>query len=524
MSWAIWISGRPGSGTSAVTREAAAQLRAAGRDVAVLELDELREAWTPAPTYSDGEREIVYAALAELAARLVASGVPVLIDATAHRRAWRDRARALVPSFAEVQLECPVEVCREREAVRHGTHASSGIHARAGRPRARGPGADVPYEPPRSPDLVLDTVALDVEHAAAHVVALAEGLSRASLPSRRPAGRGGVLWISGRPGSGKTTLARGVADRLRAAGVEPAVLDLRGLRHTLIGDRFAREDEEAMVYRILASFARILVERGVAVIVDAMTPRRSWRELARRSIPAFAEVQLVCPPDVCAAREREARWHLGGGPGVSGVERGRRRIAGAGDLPRLRGVAGRGADPSHARGRTLERGRPDDPPGVAAPPHRPRGSPRGRTEAEMLVSELMAADPVTVSPDTPVFEARQRMLQERIRHLPVTERGQLVGIVTDRDIRLNLPSQATSLSVWEVNYLLARLTVEKVMTRTVITVGPDRDAGDAARLMLEHRIGGLPVMDAGRVVGILTETDIVRAFVKTVAPRGTRPA
>ena len=142
----------------------------------------------------------------------------------------------------------------------------------------------------------------------------------------------------------------------------------------------------------------------------------------------------------------------------------------------------------------------------------------------MLVSELMAADPVTVSPDTPVFEARQRMLQERIRHLPVTERGQLVGIVTDRDIRLNLPSQATSLSVWEVNYLLARLTVEKVMTRTVITVGPDRDAGDAARLMLEHRIGGLPVMDAGRVVGILTETDIVRAFVKTVAPRGTRPA
>ena len=90
-----------------------------------------------------------------------------------------------------------------------------------------------------------------------------------------------------------------------------------------------------------------------------------------------------------------------------------------------------------------------------------------------------------------------------------------MGILTDRDIRLNLPSQATSLSVWEVNYLLARLTVEKIMSTAVIMVGPDRDAADAARLMLEHKIGGLPVVDRGRVIGILTETDIVRAFVQS---------
>jgi acetoin utilization protein AcuB len=129
------------------------------------------------------------------------------------------------------------------------------------------------------------------------------------------------------------------------------------------------------------------------------------------------------------------------------------------------------------------------------------------------VREIMTADPITVSPDNPVFEARRLMLHERIRHLLVVEHGQLVGIVTDRDIRLNLPSQATSLSVWEVNYLLARLTVDKVMARTLVTVGPGRDARDAALMMLEHRIGALPVIDAGALVGIVTETDILRAFV-----------
>ena len=132
----------------------------------------------------------------------------------------------------------------------------------------------------------------------------------------------------------------------------------------------------------------------------------------------------------------------------------------------------------------------------------------------MRVRELMSGAPITVSPDTPVFDARQTMVKERIRHLLVTEAGRLVGIITDRDIRLNLPSQATSLSMWEVNYLLAKLTVSKVMTKSVIIVGPDQDAGDAARLMLEHKIGALPVLDGEHLLGILTETDVLRAFAR----------
>ena len=136
----------------------------------------------------------------------------------------------------------------------------------------------------------------------------------------------------------------------------------------------------------------------------------------------------------------------------------------------------------------------------------------------MKARDLMTKEPLTVSPETPVAEARRMMLERRIRHLLVTDGGRLAGIVTDRDIRLNLPSPATSLSVWELNYLLGRMTVGSIMTTTVITVHPERDAVAAARLMLDHKIGALPVVQDGTVVGIVTETDILRAFAALAAP------
>jgi len=130
----------------------------------------------------------------------------------------------------------------------------------------------------------------------------------------------------------------------------------------------------------------------------------------------------------------------------------------------------------------------------------------------MLVQELMTASPITVSRETPMFDARQLMQRERIRHLLVTDGDELLGIVTDRDIRLNWPSQATSLSVWELSYLLARVTVGEIMNHAVIRVGPGRDVRAAARLMLDHRIGALPVTEDGKIIGIITETDLVRAL------------
>ena len=128
----------------------------------------------------------------------------------------------------------------------------------------------------------------------------------------------------------------------------------------------------------------------------------------------------------------------------------------------------------------------------------------------LRVRDLMTEKPITVHPDTLMLEARQRMLLARIRHLVVTEGEGVAGIVTDRDIRLNLPSPATSLSVWEVNFLLAKLTVRDVMTRAVVLVDPKRSAAEAAQIMLTHKISALPVTEGERLVGIITESDFVR--------------
>ena len=176
MSWAIWITGPPGSGKSSVARAAAALLRARGEPVTVLELDAIRKKITPVPRYTDAERDLVYRALAYMAATLVEAGVPVIVDATAHRRVWRDAARAAIPRFAEVQLSCPLEVCRERERTRQRGHAPAGIYARAGGPGATVPGVDVPYEPAFAAELTIDTTVDDVATAAAKVAALAQRL------------------------------------------------------------------------------------------------------------------------------------------------------------------------------------------------------------------------------------------------------------------------------------------------------------------------------------------------------------
>lgn len=133
----------------------------------------------------------------------------------------------------------------------------------------------------------------------------------------------------------------------------------------------------------------------------------------------------------------------------------------------------------------------------------------------MRVRDIMTISCITAPATMPVLEARQLMLEKRIRHLPVTDGPKLLGIVTDRDIRLNLPSPATSLSVWEINYLLARMTLSSVMTKNVVVVESGREATEAAQVMLDHKIGALPVVDRGHMVGIITETDLLRAFVKS---------
>jgi acetoin utilization protein AcuB len=149
----------------------------------------------------------------------------------------------------------------------------------------------------------------------------------------------------------------------------------------------------------------------------------------------------------------------------------------------------------------------------------------------MIVKEWMSAGLITVDPKTGLSEAWDLMRERRIRHLLVLDGPRLVGIVSDRDIRLTLPSPATSLSAWEINHLLMSVTVDRVMTPTPITITADRPVSEAAALMLEHRIGALPVLEGSRVCGIITQTDVLLAFPAALheekhpaAPRPAGPA
>jgi protein-L-isoaspartate(D-aspartate) O-methyltransferase len=191
MSWAIWITGLPGSGKSAIAQAAAAELRARGEGVVVLELDHIRKDITPEPTYSDAEREAVYRALVYMAAALVDAGVPVIIEATAHWRAWRELARATIPNFAEVPLRCPLEVCKEREGSRQLGHAPAGIYDGAARAGATVPGVNVECEYAQAPELTIDTTAKSVAEAAADVVGMVRRVlrtARLGLPASRSLG------------------------------------------------------------------------------------------------------------------------------------------------------------------------------------------------------------------------------------------------------------------------------------------------------------------------------------------------
>jgi acetoin utilization protein AcuB len=138
----------------------------------------------------------------------------------------------------------------------------------------------------------------------------------------------------------------------------------------------------------------------------------------------------------------------------------------------------------------------------------------------MLVYERMSTPVITIDPETSIHDAHMLMRRERIRRLPVIDRYEkLVGILSQSDLLEASPSDATSLSIWEINYLLCKIKVSSIMTQHVITVSVDTPLEDAARIMADNKIGGLPVINDNCLAGIITETDLFKVFLELLGAR-----
>jgi len=138
----------------------------------------------------------------------------------------------------------------------------------------------------------------------------------------------------------------------------------------------------------------------------------------------------------------------------------------------------------------------------------------------MLVHKRMSKQPVTITEDVPIDEAMKLMRDEKVRRLPVlNKKGKLVGIVSERDLLYASPSPATSLSIHELHYLVSKITVGEIMTKDVITVSEYTPLEEAARIMADNKIGGLPVVRDGKLVGIITESDLFKIFTEILGAR-----
>ena len=137
----------------------------------------------------------------------------------------------------------------------------------------------------------------------------------------------------------------------------------------------------------------------------------------------------------------------------------------------------------------------------------------------MFVGDRMSRPVITVSPDDSAIDVRAMFNKEHIRRAPVVKKGKLVGLVTETDLINASPSKVTSLSIWEMHYLVSKIKVKDVMSKKVISVDADTPIEEAARKMADNKIGGMPVMNNGRVVGIITETDLFKSFLELMGAR-----
>jgi len=137
----------------------------------------------------------------------------------------------------------------------------------------------------------------------------------------------------------------------------------------------------------------------------------------------------------------------------------------------------------------------------------------------MFVGDRMSRPVISVSPETPINDVLAMFKKEHIRRAPVINKGKLVGIVSEIDLLNASPSDVSTLSVWEMNYLISKVKIKDVMTKKVVSVSKDTPIEEAARIMADQKIGGMPVVDRDKVVGMITETDLFKIFLELMGAR-----
>ena len=170
--WCVWVTGLPGSGKSVIAQASLDKLKEIGVHAQIVSSDTLRKVVTPEPTYSEEERDMVYTAIVFVAKLLTQNGVNVIIDATANRRRYREKARKEIPRFMEAYVRCPLEVCIKREAQRgKNFYAPKGIYKKAFTGKsATVPGIGVPYEEPSHPEVTVDSDKLNPSQCAQKIL------------------------------------------------------------------------------------------------------------------------------------------------------------------------------------------------------------------------------------------------------------------------------------------------------------------------------------------------------------------
>ncbi len=139
----------------------------------------------------------------------------------------------------------------------------------------------------------------------------------------------------------------------------------------------------------------------------------------------------------------------------------------------------------------------------------------------MFVRERMTVNPFTVTENTPIFEAGELLRKNNIARLPVVKDGKVIGIITQEDLLKVSPSAATTLSVWELNYVLSKIQVKDGMTKNPVIISPDATLEEAAMIMRDKKVGALPVVEDEKLIGIITESDVFDAFLDLMGLKRT---